>query len=238
MPTALVIGAAMGGLAAAIGLRNAGYRVTVHERAPELRPLGAGLSLWSNAVQALRILGAAERIEAEAEPIDTMLGATHDGRPVLGSRGVTAGDGTPAYLVTRALLQSALLDALGEAEVRLGSDLVNIDQNGVGTTAEFGGGGTERADLIIIANGIWSLQGIALIGNPPRHCGYGGVLALSDPVAHLQSARKVAEHWGNRERFGLCDIGGGRHYWFHIVDQPPGAAPLYFARCLSRASDG
>ena len=238
MPTALVIGAGIGGLAAAIGLRNGGYRVAVHERATELKPLGAGLSLWPNAVRALRALGAATRIEAEAEPIDTMLVATRGGRAVLGPRQVASADGIPAYLVTRALLQSALLDALGDHVICMGSELVDIDQDEASATARFADGGTARADLIVIAGGIWSRQASALIGNPPRPCGYGGVLALSDPVDHPPSARRIAEYWGNRERFGVCDIGGGRRYWFHIVDQLPGAAPLSHDQCLSRASDG
>ena len=114
----------------------------------------------------------------------------------------------------------------------------DIDQDEAGATARFADGSTARADLIVIAGGIWSRQASALIGNPPRHCGYGGVLALSDPVDHPPSARQVAEYWGNRERFGLCDIGGGRRYWFHIVDQKPGAAPLSRDECLSRAAEG
>ena len=237
MPTAIVIGAGIGGLAAAIGLRNAGYRVTVHERAPELMPLGAGLSLWSNAVQALRALGAADRIEAEAQPINSMLLADRAGRAILGPRRVASAGGIPAYLVTRALLQSALLDALGPTAVRLGSELVDVGQDEAGANAQFADGIAARADLIVIANGIWSPQATALIGNPPHHCGYGGVLALSDPIDHPQSTRRVAEYWGNRKRFGLCDIGDGRRYWFHIVDQRPNTHPLSHQDCLSQASD-
>ena len=55
--TAAVVGAGIGGLAAGIALRKAGCDVTVYERADELRPLGAGLSIWPNGVRALRSLG-------------------------------------------------------------------------------------------------------------------------------------------------------------------------------------
>lgn len=238
MRSAIVVGGGIGGLAAAIGLRNAGYHVAVHERAPELKPQGAALSLWSNAIQALRALGAARRIEAEAQPIDTMLVATRGGHAILGPRRVASVDGTAAYLATRALVQSALLDAIGETAIHLGSEVVDVDQDGVGATARLADGSTERADVIVVANGIWSNSASALIGNPPRHCGYGGVIALSDPADHPESTCRVAEYWGNRERFGFCDIGGGRRYWFHIVDQLPGAAPLSHAERIVRASDG
>ena len=56
MTRVTVIGAGIGGLAAAIALRRAGCDVTVHEAADEIRPLGAGLSIWPNGIRALRAL--------------------------------------------------------------------------------------------------------------------------------------------------------------------------------------
>ena len=55
--SAAVIGGGIGGLAAGIALRRAGLEVEVHEGADEIRPLGAGLSIWPNGVRALRALG-------------------------------------------------------------------------------------------------------------------------------------------------------------------------------------
>jgi heterodisulfide reductase subunit A-like polyferredoxin len=49
----IIIGGGIGGLASAIALRRVGWTVRVYERAPELREVGAGLSLWANAVRAL-----------------------------------------------------------------------------------------------------------------------------------------------------------------------------------------
>ena len=54
---AVVIGAGIGGLAAAVGLHRAGWSVTVLEQAPAIGEVGAGLSLWPNAVRALAALG-------------------------------------------------------------------------------------------------------------------------------------------------------------------------------------
>ena len=50
---ALIIGGGIGGLAAAIALRRAGIQAAVYERVDEMRPVGAGLALWANAVRAL-----------------------------------------------------------------------------------------------------------------------------------------------------------------------------------------
>ncbi|MEV5960809.1 NAD(P)-binding protein [Kribbella sp. NPDC051952] len=55
--SALIVGAGIGGLAAAVGLRRIGWSVSVLERAPIIAEVGAGLTLWPNAVKALAALG-------------------------------------------------------------------------------------------------------------------------------------------------------------------------------------
>ncbi len=66
---ALIIGAGIGGLAAAIALRRAGYAVQVFERVQVLKEVGAGLTLWPNAVKALRKLGLQAIIDEQSIPV-------------------------------------------------------------------------------------------------------------------------------------------------------------------------
>jgi 2-polyprenyl-6-methoxyphenol hydroxylase-like FAD-dependent oxidoreductase len=61
---AVVIGAGIGGLAAAAGLRSAGWDVTACERAAALEPVGAGLSLGPNGLRALDVVGAGDALRA------------------------------------------------------------------------------------------------------------------------------------------------------------------------------
>jgi 6-hydroxynicotinate 3-monooxygenase len=57
----LVVGAGIAGLAAAAALRRVGVRADVFE--PAFRPRGGGgLTLWSNAIKALRFLGLEETV--------------------------------------------------------------------------------------------------------------------------------------------------------------------------------
>ena len=60
----VVVGAGMGGLTAALALRQSGFNVQVYEQARVLREVGAGLALGANAVRVLHGLGLAEALRA------------------------------------------------------------------------------------------------------------------------------------------------------------------------------
>src|SRR5580765_4162023 len=55
--TIAIIGAGIGGVAAGVALRQAGFDVKVFEKAGQLREAGAGMSLWPNGTGVLRQLG-------------------------------------------------------------------------------------------------------------------------------------------------------------------------------------
>ena len=228
-PTALVVGAGVAGLASAIALARAGWNVEVVERAPELRPVGAALGLWSNAMEGLRRLGVAERIGREAGPIRRMLLATRDGRALL-DRPVA-----DAFLATRALVQAALLDALAGVPVTFGVEAVALASADRGE-ALFADGTRRGADLLVAADGIRSALAGEVVGGGATYRGYAGVVALSDPVEGAGPDGLLGEWWGRHERFGVGDLGGGRRYWFHMATAPEGAAPLTLAEIAARAA--
>ncbi|MBY3063400.1 NAD(P)-binding protein [Rhizobium laguerreae] len=66
----VIVGAGIAGLAVARGLSLIGHEVEIYEQAPELKPIGAGLSLSANALRALRTLGLYDAVLAEAQRID------------------------------------------------------------------------------------------------------------------------------------------------------------------------
>lgn len=61
-PSFTIIGGGIAGLTTAIALSRLGLNATVFEAAPNVRPLGAGLALAANAIQAFERLGVAEAV--------------------------------------------------------------------------------------------------------------------------------------------------------------------------------
>ena len=70
MSTAIVVGAGIGGVTAAVALQRCGWQVTVLERAAQLGEVGAGISVWPSAVAVLEELGVkgVEKASVQSKP--------------------------------------------------------------------------------------------------------------------------------------------------------------------------
>src|SRR3954454_14291775 len=121
---ALVVGGGIGGLAAAIGLQRAGQEGVVLERAPALAGVGAGLSLWPNAVNALRRLGIGDAVEGAGAPAHDA--AFHSWTGLQLGTSITAQlqgrFGAPLLIVHRARLQAVMRQAVGPGDLPLGAE--------------------------------------------------------------------------------------------------------------------
>ena len=69
---AVIIGAGMGGLSAAIALKQIGHEVEVYEQVTENKPVGAAISVWSNGVKCLNHLGLEKQTAALGGIVDSM----------------------------------------------------------------------------------------------------------------------------------------------------------------------
>ena len=164
---AIVIGAGVGGLTAALALHKAGLTVQVYEAVPELRPLGVGINLLPHSVRVLDSLGALPALLPIAVQTGEFALFTRHGQKVWSEpRGIAAGYRWPQLSVHRGELQMLLyrqvLQTLPEGAVATGHHLARWEQDETGITAYLidRRTGTElardRADLIIAADGIHS----------------------------------------------------------------------------------
>ena len=71
-PRIAIVGAGMGGMAAAATLRQAGIDVEVYEQAPQFARIGAGIQMMPNSMKVLRRIGV-EEIVARARPSSRIL---------------------------------------------------------------------------------------------------------------------------------------------------------------------
>ena len=112
-----IVGAGIGGLAAALAIRQAGLSVSVYDQASRLEPLGASLTLWPNAMRCLRALGVAE-LCARARILSTEARSLRgDMLACVPMQRFYDEAGEPGICVTRADVQRVLLDALGAEHV-------------------------------------------------------------------------------------------------------------------------
>ncbi|MFF7167399.1 FAD-dependent monooxygenase [Streptomyces sp. NPDC008086] len=234
---ATIVGGGISGLAAAIALHRRGWRVEVLERAPAFTEIGAGISLWPNALRALETLGLAGTVRALGAVEAT--GGVRDRQGRWLSRTdnaeLTRRFGHPLVVLHRADLLRALTDALPADSLRPDSEVSAIHDEAGGVIVEHRGG-ESRADLVIGADGLRSVVRSALwpTAAGPRYAGYTAWRMVTDPLADPPA--EGAATWGRGERFGYTALPGGRMYCFATASLPPGAAsaPSEHAELLRR----
>lgn len=211
--TAIVIGGGIAGLSAGIALRKASYGVTLYEQAPAIAPMGAALSIWGNAMAGLDWFGCGDAVRARAARVARLSLTTIEGHTLFGPADIA---GCDSYLPLRTDLQAVLLGALGEDNVRLGTKIASATQT-AGEVTVFDGEGApvDRADLLVVADGINSAIATELLGNPPNYAGYGGVLSLVDAASGFDGEGGEIWNLAARDRFGIFDTGRGG-YWFYM----------------------
>ena len=220
----MVIGAGIGGLAAAAGLCLAGWDVTACERAVSFEPVGAGLALAPNGLRALDAIGAGEPVRALAVPQELGIRRS-DGRWLIRSgtgRMVADRFGDPIILLPRAAVVDAVAARVPGGVLCLGTEVTSVEAGGkaaarVATTA-----GDLDADLVVAADGIGSATRMSLFPDHPglRYAGFTTWRLLTGPVT---GQVVMAESWGRGTVFGVMPLSDGRVYCYAAAPAAPGA---------------
>jgi salicylate hydroxylase len=225
-PLALVIGAGIGGMAAAIALRRAGVDVSLFEQTIAQREVGAGIQISPNASRLLGRYGLGEAMARVAvRPSAIVFRRWQDGR-VLGREelgdSIESQYGAPYLHFHRADLIELLAEAFGRGNIELGRRLADIEQDESGVTAHFQDGTSERGDFLIGADGIHSRTRERLFGEEKprfsRQIAYRG-LAPAERVAHLGLPLDVTNWVGPGGHFIHYYVSAGRFLNFVAVSE-------------------
>ncbi|MDV2966682.1 NAD(P)/FAD-dependent oxidoreductase [Nitratireductor aquimarinus] len=215
-----IAGAGIGGLTVAAALAQRGWRVTVHERAPDLRTFGAGIYIWSNGLRVLKSLGAYDDATVGAHVGPVFETRDHENR-VMEEIPINRPGSARLITILRETLTRSLINRCRESgvEIRTASEVVGATPEGELLLAD----GTRRAaDLIVGADGINSAVRDSLdLLLYRKHLGYGAVRMLIDradgDVAAVDKDKYI-EHFSGSRR---------------ILYTPASARHLYIALCCA-----
>lgn len=159
----------MGGLTAALLLRDVGFDVDVFERSPEpLEGRGAGIVVQPDTVRWFAERGGTEAVERVST------GSSH--LRYLGADDTVVYDVPSSWRFTSwTATYRALLGDFGTDRYHLGEHVAGLSQDDGGVTLRFVNGREERADLVVFADGISSTGRRRLLPEvAPRYSGYVG----------------------------------------------------------------
>ncbi|GAA5133069.1 FAD-dependent oxidoreductase [Pseudonocardia adelaidensis] len=222
-----VVGAGIGGSAAALALHGVGARVVVHEAHPHSSAdAGAFLTLAENGVRALRAIGADDAVRRASAPLRTMRVSDGAGAEIT-SRPLGEPGGPGFRYLTRARLCAVLQDEVRRRGIPLrhGERLTGIERDGDGVVAVFDDGGRARGDLLVGADGLRSTVRTQLdpAAAPPRYVGsqiFYGSTPGTPPGAPTDRIQFVRSTSTGSVAFGFIATERDGTWWFARVVGP------------------
>ena len=193
----IVVGAGVGGAAAAVSLRLAGHKVTVLEQAREQASAGAGIQLAPNATRILAQFGVAEALAADALVPQRIVRRSWRDGTVLGERplgdAVAVRYDAPFWHVHRADLHTALMSAATRpsgpgyaATFRFDAEVSGLHVGGTTPEVVTSRGESYRGDLVVGADGVHSkLRTLLFGGGKSRGLPKGVAYRTLIPVSKL-----------------------------------------------------
>jgi 2-polyprenyl-6-methoxyphenol hydroxylase-like FAD-dependent oxidoreductase len=221
----VIVGAGIGGLAAAIALRRAGWGAQVVEQASSARELGFALALAPNALAALEELGLRDVVVPLGVAVTVFEVRRLDGRPI---KRIVLGDAAMHSIVLlRSALHGTLLDAVGTDSIILGRPITGIAREDLAPLS---------ADVVIGADGVGSTIRRALHPEeqPPRPSGYHALRGVSEVGGDTLGGADLALYLGDGVEIGLTKASPTAIYWYvSLVNEFATAHPdAMLERCM------
>jgi salicylate hydroxylase len=203
-PKVVVVGGGIGGLFAANALIARGLPVSVHEQAPALGEIGAGVFLTPNSVRHLQRVGlgtAVEKRGARVGPGSHYF--RHDGAPIAPVAVTDSSGWNATFGMHRTDYVDLLADALPAGVVHTGHRCTGFAQDGDVARVSFANGAVAEGDVVIGADGIHSeLRPFVF---PPSTPVFSGSVAYRGTVPHERVPHWPTNAW-------LMWLGKGKHF--------------------------
>jgi 2-polyprenyl-6-methoxyphenol hydroxylase-like FAD-dependent oxidoreductase len=227
--TALVIGGGIAGPAAAMALQKAGIDAVVYEaHSTGADGIGVFLTLASNGVDALGVLGANKPAVATGFPTPGIVLRSGNGKRLGESRtGQSLPDGTTSQTIKRSDLYRVLHEEASGRGIRVehGKRLVGAEETADGVRAVFADGSEAFADVLIGCDGVHSTVRRIIDPAAPAPT-YAGLLTTGGYARDVRVDTEPGSYemvFGKRAFFGYAMAPAGEVWWFANVprrDEP------------------
>ena len=227
MRSAVIVGAGIGGLAAAIALRRTGWDVRVVEQASSPRELGFALALAPNALAALGELGLRDDVVGRGVEVKAFEVRRPDGRVL--KHVDFRGDALQSIVLLRQALHGTLLATVGADALVLGHRVTGVTADafaGDRPAVMLDDGSKIDGDVVIGADGVGSVvrQALHSAEAPPRPSGYSALRGVSYGVSDRLDAADCAIYLGDGVEIGFARASESAIYWYiSLVDAFAGA---------------
>lgn len=222
-----IVGGGIGGLAAAIALRQHGHQVRVFEQAEQLSEVGAGLQVSPNSTRVLQHLGVGEHLARTGVTPERLESRDWQDGALLGTHVLNEDPpryGAPHYLMRRSDLLDALVQAVPSDIINLGASVVGVSQDADAARVRLADGSEISSDVVIAADGIHSTISRNLFDPGPTT--FSGTVAYralmpAEKVADLNLPNVSSKWWGPVVEHHLVHyyVSGGR--MFNIIAVVP-----------------
>lgn len=217
----IIVGAGIAGLCLAKAFEDLNISYTLYEKADEVRGIGAGFGLASNAMKAFEILGYEDKIIPLGHMLEDFEIQNWKEKTILkaDTNRLRKNYNTDNFAIHRADLHQFLYQSIDAKNVVVGKKVVDLQQNYEKVILYFDNETSVTADFVIAADGIGSsIRQKLLPKSTPKYAGYicwRGVIKDEN-----YNTKKSIETWGSNGRFGLTPLKDNQIYCYACKNTP------------------
>jgi len=223
-----IVGAGLGGAAAATLLQQAGFDVSIYEQAPEFSRLGAGIHMGPNIMKIFRRMGIEQQLDQMGSHPDHWF--SRDGLSGDYLSRIPLGEfarkeyGASYITVHRGDLHALQMSTIQPGTLHFNKRLEKIEDTGDQVRLSFTDGTTASANIVIGADGINSKIREELLGHEaPLYSGWIAHRALitRDKLARYDFDFEDCVKWWSEDRHMMVYYTTGRRDEYYYVTGVP-----------------